>query len=649
MRGGVIAGPTLRQELWILVLAGVLIVEAPAQKEDLSGYHGAPQTTTYQTAPGTAVIRLHVFAEKAGNRLDRPARLDLTNLGDNSGVFQTIEGDAEGVFTNIAYGHYGVEVSAVGYFPAHQEVQILSSLRPLEIEIVLHRDPSAVKLDFSAAALSPKARKAARNGLSLLQAGYFEQARKELEKAYNLAPENSDLNFLLGDVYFQQKDYGKAVDYLSSAQKLSPHNAQALILLGRANLAQQDYPAARSALEQAVLVDGDDWLPHNLLADTYLREKTYDKARAEAEIAIQKGQRAKSTVASPAEVVLGQALIGLGQNQLAVETLARFLKEAPQNPLAYQVRALVAQLKKNESNSGESPGAPDGVAARADPLAAVPEPELSTRAWRPPDIDDTKPTFAAGVTCPAAEVIQESGKRVEEFAQDLSRFAADEDLFHQSMDAFGISTRTETRKYEYVAMVSEPHPGAVSIDEFRSDKGTQPGDPDAIQSTGFITLALVFHPDMQKDFEFVCEGQSDWRGQTSWIVHFRQRRDRPNRMHSYRVRDQNFPVDLKGRAWITADKFQIVRVEADMVEPIPAISLLSEHQTVEYGPVPFPKKNTTLWLPKHAEIYIDLHRHHYYRRHSLDHYLLFSVDTEEKPKVPQTQPGKESSAEKDAS
>jgi hypothetical protein len=93
-------------------------------------------------------------------------------------------------------------------------------------------------------------------------------------------------------------------------------------------------------------------------------------------------------------------------------------------------------------------------------------------------------------------------------------------------------------------------------------------------------------------------------------------------------------VPLKGRAWITADKFQIVRIEAEMLQPMPEIQLISEHQVVEYGPVPFPKKNTTLWLPKTAEIYFDFRKHHYYRRHSFDHFMLYSVESDEKRKEP---------------
>jgi hypothetical protein len=220
---------------------------------------------------------------------------------------------------------------------------------------------------------------------------------------------------------------------------------------------------------------------------------------------------------------------------------------------------------------------------------------------------------------------------VSDLVQNLARFAANEDVFHQSLDAFGMPTSTETRKYDYTASVSADRYSAVSIDEYRSDKVSQPGYPDGISSTGFITLALVFHPELSKDFEFQCEGQGDWHGQPSWIVHFRQRSDRPNRMHAYKV-GSVFPVDLKGRAWITADKFEIVQIEADMVKPVPEIQLLSERQTVEYGPIPFAAKNTTLWLPKKVEIYIDFRKHHYYRRHSFDHYMLFSVDTEHKEK-----------------
>ena len=612
----------------------------PLGKADLGNAARIETSTKYETAEGTGVLVFQVFAEKKGAFINGQVQLQLTNLANNIGLIQRVAGDQEGIFPNLQYGDYEIEVSALGYVSVDQHVQILAAQQTQPMEIVLHRDPSAVRLEVSDSVISPKARKEARHAVSLLKAGDFAGAQKHLDAAYKLASASSDLNFLLGYLYFQKKDYAHAVSYLSTAANLRPSNAQALTLLGRANLAQDNYPGARSALEQAILADAENWLPHNLLADTYLGEKNYRKAVDEAQVAIIKGQRDGKNIASPAQVVLGQALLGLGRQQEAIQAFDSFLKESPQNPMAYQVHNLVAELKKHESSSASDGGAENSNvdSSRADPLGAVPAPALSPESWRPPDVDDIKPILSPSVVCPATQVIEESGKRVQEFVQDLTRFAADEDLFHQSLDSFGFPTHTETRKYDYVALVTEPKPGSVSIQEYREDKGPQDGYPDGIASTGFISLALVFHPDMQKDFDFNCEGQTDWHGQATWLVHFRQRQDRPNRMHSYDLGSQTYAVGLKGRAWITTDKFQIVQIQADVVNPVPEIQLRSEHQTVEYGPVPFPKKNTTLWLPKTAEIYFDFRQHRYYRRHSFDHYLLFSVDTDEKRKVPESKP-----------
>jgi tetratricopeptide (TPR) repeat protein len=603
--------------------------------------------TRYETAPGTGVLVFHVFAEKSGARLNGRVQLLLTNLANDLGLAQTIPGDADGIFTNLTPGNYEITAGALGYLSVHQTAQVITTVHAAPIEIVLQRDPYTVSLEVTDNVISPRARKEARHAVSLLTAGDFGGAQKYLQQAHQLAPSSSDVNFLLGYLYFQEKNYTQAGTYLSTAATLSPNSSRALTLLGRTNLQTENYPAARSALEQAVLADPENWTPHDLLADAYLHQKDYGKARDEAQIAIAKGQALGKSTVAPSQVALGQALLGLGQKQEAIQAFNTFLKDSPQNPLVYQVRSLIAQLEKPSSiAANKNPNDSQIDASHADPLAAVPNASLSAiQAWRPPDVDDVRPALIPGVTCDTARVVAESGQKILELVQNLSRFAADEDLFHQSLDAFGFPIHTEVRKYDYTALVSPDHASpdhvssdsgsVVSIEESRSDKfPAQAGYPDGIASTGFITLAFVFHPELQKDFDFECEGQADWQGKSAWVVHFRQRPDRPNRMHSYNI-GQTVPVDLKGRAWITANNFQVVQIAADMVKPLPQIELLSERQTVEYGPVPFPTKNTTLWLPKKVEIYIDLRKHHYYRRHSFDHYMLFSVDTNEKDKAPE--------------
>jgi hypothetical protein len=45
-----------------------------------------------------------------------------------------------------------------------------------------------------------------------------------------------------------------------------------------------------------------------------------------------------------------------------------------------------------------------------------------------------------------------------------------------------------------------------------------------------------------------------------------------------------------------------------------------------------------LWLPTKAEIYLDYRKQRYYRSHSYDHYMLFSVDSVEKRSEPNAPP-----------
>ena len=97
-------------------------------------------------------------------------------------------------------------------------------------------------------------------------------------------------------------------------------------------------------------------------------------------------------------------------------------------------------------------------------------------------------------------------------------------------------------------------------------------------------MALVFHPKMRDGFEMTCEGLGEFRGQPTWLVYFKQREDRPAQIHDYRVGGVLYSLKLKGRAWITADKFQIRRIESELVNPIPEIRLAGEHQVVDQCP-----------------------------------------------------------------
>ena len=582
-----------------------------------------------------AMLLITVYSENTKNRLDRQSIVKLTNQATQTVSWQSTTDESEVNFGDIPFGHYDIEVSAVGYLTGHKDFQAITNTVPVKMDIVLQKDPEAVNLNMTEGPMPPKARKETKHGVSALKSGKWDEANKRLDAAYRLAPENPDVNFLLGYLYFQKKDYTRAADFLGNASNLSPHNVQALTLLGRVSLQQEDYGRAVSNLEKAVLTDSDYWVAHDLLAASYLKQQKYDKARDQAQLALDKSKGN----ASASQLVLGQALVNLGQKQEGIKALKDFLASSPKNPTIPQVRALIARLEAQP----EAPAAnatigqaPSVQMVGVDPLIAAAEPTFSVRPWQPPAIDNNRPSIAANVSCPS-DIVEKTSARVEELIRDVSRIAAIEHLLHEQLDEMGDAITKESRTFNYVASFSEVS-GSIAVDEYRQEHLGLADFPDQISSSGFATLALVFHPKMRDSFEMVCEGLGELRGQATWVVHFRQREDRPARMHDYRVGGDLYSLKLKGRSWITADKFQIVRIESELVNPIPQIRLAGEHQVVEYGPVPFQKRNMQLWLPQSAEIYLDFRRHRYYRKHSFDHYMLFSVDADEKRKEPSAKP-----------
>lgn len=555
--------------------------------------------------------------------LDRQAIVKIRDKKKDIESWSTTSNESEVIFCSIDFGEYEIDASAVGYLAEHKEWHISGSTGNAperRLQLVMHKDPTAVELIAPDEAIPASARKQAKRAVVALRSANLKEAQKQLDKAFKLAPSNAQINFLYGYLYMQQKDFDKAETYLTRAATFDPRRAQAVTLLGRVQLEHQEYEMARKTLEQAVATNSAYWMAHYLLADAYLKQKEFEKARKQAQLAIDNGK----ADANIAQLILGQALANVGRDQEGIEALKIFVQTNPSNTAVPQVKALITQIEKRDSGLTSN----EGAHPETDLALAASAPSLPESAWGPPGVDEMKPPVAPGITCPYQQVMEGSGERVKQLVDNITRFAAIEDLLHEQLDKTGNPISKETRKFTYVASITEEHPGYLQTDEYRNLRYGITDLPDHIVTSGSMALALIFHPDMRDTFEMSCEGLGDWHGQSAWLVHFRQRDDKPNRFAEYSVGSQHYPMNMKGRAWITTDNLQIVHIDADLVKPLPQLSV--QHQIAEYGPVHFQKKNVDLWLPQNVDIFMELNRHYYYRRHSYDHYQLFSTDSTEK-------------------
>jgi len=604
--------------------------------------------TTAELLNGISSIVVSVYDE-SGKLLTQQAVVRITSASNSAPAWGTTENRSEVTFASLTPSRYQVEVSSAEFQTATQEVDVVTP-QTYRVSVTLKRDLfAAPPIIVPGQEMQPKARKEAQKGITALRFGDLKDAQKHLQAAYQSAPANADLDYLLGLLFEREKDLTQAQSYFKKATAIDPRHAHALTALGQLRVQQNDYAQAITPLEQAVSVDSGQWMAHWLLAEAYLKQREFEKAAEQARLAVQKGKGA----ANGAELELGEALASLGHAQEATESLQAYLRDNPGGQAAPAVKEFLAKLQNTDLQTAKpDQGAiPDPPAAKSNqgvspesPALAIDSPMLNTAnivlsipSWEPPSIDDVKPHVAAGLACPDQQVIDEAGKRVKELVDNVSRFGATENLLHEDLDELGKPRTKETRKFDYLAAISESAPGDLEIQEYRTGRSGINDFPNHIETYGLPGLAFIFYPAVRDDFEMVCEGLGDWSGQATWLVHFRQRPERPARIQAYQLSNTQYAVSLKGRAWISAGNFQIVRIEAELMHPMPEIRLLSEHQTVEYGPVAFQQKNTELWLPKTAELYFDFRRHRYYRRHSFDHYMLFSVDSNQKispPKIP---------------
>ena len=174
----------------------------------------------------------------------------------------------------------------------------------------------------------------------------------------------------------------------------------------------------------------------------------------------------------------------------------------------------------------------------------------------------------------------------------------------------------------------------IGLDEYRNGSLDPAQFPANVATDGLPAMAIVFHPQMISDFDFHCEGLGQASAAPAWQVHFQQNPHRPIRIRSYVVGGNYYPVALKGRAWIDAATYQVVRLESELVEPIPQIHFVRERLSIDYAPVEFFSRNVRLYLPSHAELLMVKDKSAFYRTHTFSNFQLFSVGTEQKIATP---------------
>jgi TolA-binding protein len=590
-------------------------------------------------AIGSAQELVVSVRERSGEPLNAEAIVHLIWPGHG-----TIDGTTGGGTNNVATvtfqvepGEFDIEAEAVGYDKATEHATVTRVGDRQMVYVFMTRTGSGgTSTAATGVTLAPAVQKELQKSLELMKQGKFDEARKHLQKAQKMAPSNPDILYMMGVLDYTAKDLPAARKQFEAVVRNYPTHERSLMMLGQMQFDAKEYKEARATLEKAVDADAKNWRAHYLLALASAYSGDLPKAGVEAARA---GELNPEKAA--AMRLLGAKILMLeGKNNEAKQAFEEFIKTYPQDASVADAKKYIDKIdeakKSAEAAAAAASAAEDLKASDADAALMTAKYEET---WAPPDVDAGIPPTTVGVACSLDNVLDRARKRIQKQLGDLEKFSATERIEHQMFESGGIWSKPLSKDFYYLIFVYHTPKLPYYFVEDRTNDASNSYFPTAIATRGLVSLGfMIINPAYAKDFEFSCEGLSNWNGKPTWQVHFAQRKDVPSDVRSWVYKDTNYPIPLKGRIWIGANTFNIVHLETALREPVAGLRLDREQLTVDYGPIKFQSASTQLWLPLQGEMYFQLMGRRYHHKHSLMNYLLFGVDTKHKINVPKVVP-----------
>ncbi|MGC1483417.1 MAG: tetratricopeptide repeat protein [Candidatus Acidiferrum sp.] len=535
------------------------------------------------------------------------------------------------LFTQLAPGSYYVEVEAPGYWKAREDALIQGTMAESVVSVALApvvAGRSAPPIYSVAPLLAPDVQKELKKGVQALESGNLTAAQKSLRFVSKKAPNHPVVLYVLGMLAEEKGNISDAQGLWKRAIGIQPNYLLAVYALGQSYLREESYSEAAEMGQKSLEVDPNSWQGHILLASVAFRQGNYADAVSHGERALEIGKQKAGSIA----IVLSQALAVQGRVGEAAIVLNQYLATNPDGANAEKARTILARVQSKADRFVIESSAAEETPVNIAPSDASPLVED----WVPANIDESVPPVEPGAACDLNDVLAKAGAQLERLPQTLDRFSATETIENQEVNADGLASKSQSISFAYVVSIHETRHGALDVEEYRNGKDDDSIFPDHFATHGLPSQVFVFHPYYQGDFDMKCEGLARHGTGFAWQVRFEQKKDTPSRMQVHYLNGRRYPVALKGRAWIDASNYQVIRLESDLREQIKAAALYAQHTDIDYGPVHFRKDNIDLWLPVQADFYFQTGGHRIHRRHDFHDYMLFAVDDQQNIGKPKT-------------
>jgi TolA-binding protein len=622
-------GATMR--LRVLSLGAILFLLASlasAQKPS----PGPVRTNNPSPMQGPVTLLVNV-RDSMGVPTSSPALVRVSASVGSYNVQSSTQDGAVATFPGVAPGDYEIEVRCVSYKSATERLSITAIGTNYTIYIYLQPDAetSGPAGPPNGVVMTPKLQSEIDKGVDAMRKSQFETAKTHFAKAAQMAPANPDVAYLLGTAELALQHPDLARQQFERALTINPSHEKALLSLGELQLRAGDTQSAITTLEKAYMVNGAGWRTHLLLAAAYAKAGKLTEAESHATRAVNLAQGK----AAPALLLLGEVQDAEGNHSEAKDTWEQLVAQFPGDSLA-----ATAKQKLVHASETNTPSSQPSVLVL--PAAAVPALTLmpvAERPWAPPDIDEKEYPVAPNAACSTDDVLLHARHRMKSQLQNFEKFTATEHIEHQEIDRYGRSGPVRSRDFSYIVFVHTFGGDSMYLEESRNGSSNLSAFPTALATTGLNSLGVsVLQPAYRDSIAYQCQGLANVRGQAAWQLRFVESNNINAGIRRWQRNGIVYNIPVKGRIWIAATTFDVLRIETDLTGPDRKLELTRDHLLVDYGPVSFFSSKTKLWLPWNAEMFMELHGKRYHHKHFLTDYMLFAVDSSNRIAKPNDSP-----------
>lgn len=240
------------------------------------------------------------------------------------------------------------------------------------------------------------------------------------------------------------------------------------------------------------------------------------------------------------------------------------------------------------------------------------------------------PMPGAAQTNPQGDMVTQAQRQVVDFVNKLADVHCTEDVVQEKLRPNGSDEVSMRSQFDYfLYLKGSSYEFQLSESRLEIGNPKQKKEP-LLLTNGFSTLLLVFHPYYRDGFQFSVGEKEALDARPVIPVHF---------VHiagtrtpaAMALRGREYPLDLKGTAWMDAATGEVVRMEAGLSRDLSDVGLRSLTVRVDFAPSL--RASDHFMLPTRAVVDLETPKQHWRNTHTFHNYRLFSTDATQDPDV----------------